>query len=111
MAGYYDTHLFCCINERDCEHPRGCCGKVRGEAIRAAFQREVRAAGLPGRLRVNKAGCLDRCESGPCVVIYPEGVWYRIEDLERDVPEIVREHLAGGRPVARLRLPDAPEEP
>lgn len=106
MAGFYDHHVFCCTNERDCAHPRGCCGRERGEAIRARFQQTLRRAHLPQRVRANKAGCLDRCELGPCVVVYPEGVWYRIEDIERDVDAIVHEHLRDGRVVERLRLPD-----
>ncbi|TVQ95851.1 MAG: (2Fe-2S) ferredoxin domain-containing protein [Deltaproteobacteria bacterium] len=109
MASFYDRHIFCCINERDCEHPRGCCGRERGEAIRARLAQAIRRERIPGRLRANKAGCLDRCELGPCIVIYPDAVWYRIEEIERDVDEIVREHLVAGRVVDRLRLPDAEE--
>jgi (2Fe-2S) ferredoxin len=63
----------------------------------------VKEAGVP-HARVNMAGCLDRCEEGPCVVIYPAGVWYRIE-TRADVDRIIEEHLVGGQPVATLRLP------
>ena len=65
----------------------------------------LKASGLGAKIRINKAGCLDQCEHGPTVVVYPEAVWYghvRTEDAE----EIVTEHLVGGRPVERLRLAD-----
>ena len=60
-------------------------------------------AGLGGKVRINKSGCLDQCEHGPTVVVYPEAVWYGGVKPE-DAEEIVREHLVGGRPVERLRL-------
>ncbi len=102
---FYDRHVFVCTNNRDAGHPRGCCGSETGEAIKDAFKREMRRAGLK-KVRSNKAGCLDRCESGPCVVVYPEGVWYRIDDPSTDVREIVEQHFIEGKVVARLRLPD-----
>lgn len=55
------------------------------------------------RIRVNHAGCLNVCEHGPVMVIYPEGVWYRFE-TEQDVAEILRSHVLGGRRVERLAL-------
>ena len=64
----------------------------------------VKEAGLKGRVRVNEAGCLDQCEHGPVVVVYPEAVWYGFVQA-KDVEEIVEEHLKHGRPVERLRLP------
>ena len=56
-----------------------------------------------GKLRVNMAGCLDRCEEGPCIVVYPEAVWYTYVD-RADIDEIVEEHLRHGRIVERLRI-------
>lgn len=111
MTPFYTWHVFTCQNERDPGHPRGCCGQVRGEAIRNRFQQELRRQGVQAPARMNKAGCLDRCELGPVVVVYPEGVWYRIGDLDVDVEEIVREHFLGGKPVERLRLPERAEAP
>ncbi|MHB1022232.1 MAG: (2Fe-2S) ferredoxin domain-containing protein [Acidobacteriaceae bacterium] len=70
-----------------------------------AFKDAVAAAGLKATVRANKAGCLDQCEHGPAVVVYPEAVWYGFVTLE-DVNEIVRKHLVEGRPVERLRLPE-----
>jgi (2Fe-2S) ferredoxin len=69
------------------------------------MQQLARAAGLGTKVRINKAGCLDQCEHGPMVVVYPEAVWYGKVRPE-DAAEIVEEHLVGGRPVERLRLAD-----
>jgi (2Fe-2S) ferredoxin len=65
----------------------------------------VKGAGLGDRVRVNKSGCLDQCEHGPTVVVYPGAIWYGFVKPD-DVQEIVNEHLLNGRPVERLRLPE-----
>ena len=103
---YFDLHLFVCCNERASGDPKGSCGAAHGEAVRLRFAEALKSHGLSGRMRANKAGCLHRCAAGPAVVIYPEGTWYRVADAERDVDEIVREHILGGRRVERLLLPD-----
>jgi len=64
--------------------------------------KELGIAG-PGGVRINTAGCLDRCEEGPVVVIYPEGIWYSYVDRE-DVDEIIEEHLLQGKVVERLKI-------
>ena len=56
-----------------------------------------------GKVRINNAGCLDRCDEGPVLVVYPEGVWYTYVDKE-DIDEIVTEHLQNGRIVERLKI-------
>ncbi len=78
--------------------------------MRAYVKERIKALGLagPGGVRVNTAGCLDRCEEGPCLVVYPDGVWYTYVD-EEDLDEIIESHVVGGLPVERLRLPDAPD--
>lgn len=96
-------HVFVCENRRDPSDPRGCCSARGGEAVRTALKSELRRRGLKGIARANAAGCLDACEHGAVVVVYPEGVWYGGVRPE-DVPEIVESHLLGGRPVERLRL-------
>lgn len=101
----FEHHVFVCCNEREPGHPRGCCLARGAEAVREAFRKELKAAGLGAAVRANKAGCLDQCEHGVTVVIYPEQVWYGFVRAE-DVPEIVRSHLLAGRPVERLRLPE-----
>jgi (2Fe-2S) ferredoxin len=103
---YYERHIFFCLNKRD--NGEACCSD---HAPQAAFDRckaRVKAEGLAGKggVRVNKAGCLDRCAGGPVAVVYPEAVWYSFVDAD-DIDEIVDEHLKGGRVVERLRLPDS----
>lgn len=105
MPGF-QRHLFVCTNEREEHHPRGCCSRKDSAAVRAAFKAALKERGLSRMIRPNAAGCLDQCEHGVCAVVYPEGTWYGFLTPE-DVPEIVTEHLVGGRPVERLQLADA----
>ena len=94
---YYEAHIFCCTNHRPAGHPRGCCADKGAEDLRDYMKTRARELGLK-KVRVNNAGCLDRCELGPTVVIYPEGIWYHSctpEVLER----IIHEHLIGGKTV------------
>lgn len=102
----FDKHVFVCTNQRPADHPRGCCDPTNAGDLHRAFKKAVAGRGLRARVRANRAGCLDQCEHGPTVVVYPEGVWYG-SVTEADVDEIVESHLAGGRPVERLRLADA----
>jgi len=99
----YEKHVFVCENERPDDHPRGCCSAKGSMEILRRLKEETEKAGLRPRVRINAAGCLSLCENGPMVVVYPEGVWYARVSPE-DVDEIVRDHLAGGKPVERLRL-------
>ncbi len=100
----YEHHVFVCLNERDESDARGCC-TARGAAdVHAWFKAVGKARNWKGRIRVNKAGCLDQCEFGPTVVVYPEGVWYSPLGQE-DVLRICDEHLDGGRIVEDLRVP------
>jgi (2Fe-2S) ferredoxin len=99
----FERHVFICHNTRPADAPRPCCTIDGKSDLHTRMQQLARAAGLGTKVRINKAGCLDQCEHGPMVVVYPEAVWYgkvRPEDAE----EIVEEHLVGGRPVERLRL-------
>lgn len=100
---HFAKHVFFCLNHRD--DGRACCAQHDAERLQAYAKQRVKAAGLAGagKVRVNKAGCLDRCEHGPVAVVYPEGVWYTFVD-ERDIDEIVDRHLANGEPVERLRI-------
>ncbi|MCW5752486.1 MAG: (2Fe-2S) ferredoxin domain-containing protein [Alphaproteobacteria bacterium] len=101
-APYYDCHVFVCTNERPAGHPRGCC-KARGsEKLRDYMKARAKELGLK-RVRINSAGCLDRCELGPTMVVYPEGIWYRPQTRE-DIDEILRAHLVEGGRVGRLML-------
>jgi (2Fe-2S) ferredoxin len=100
---YYQYHLFFCTNKRD--DGRACCAAGGAQELRDYAKARVKELGLsgPGRIRVNNAGCLDRCDEGPVLVVYPEGVWYTYVDRE-DIDEIIQEHLVHGRVVQRLRL-------
>jgi (2Fe-2S) ferredoxin len=102
----FERHVFVCTNERPKGHPRGCCSEKGSAAIREAIKAKVAQRGLAKSVRVNTAGCLDQCEHGITVVVYPEAVWYGFVTLN-DIEEIVESHLVSGRPVARLRLPDS----
>ena len=102
---YYERHIFFCLNQRD--NGQDCCAAHGAQQAFDHCKARVKELGLagPGKVRVNKAGCLDRCELGPVAVVYPEGVWYTYVD-EEDIDEIVTSHLRDGTPVERLRLPD-----
>ena len=97
---YYRRHVFCCTNQRAAGHPRGCCLDKGALELRNYMKLRAKELGLDD-VRVNVAGCLDRCELGPTMVIYPEGVWYAYKTTA-DVDEILRTHVMGGGRVARL---------
>jgi (2Fe-2S) ferredoxin len=103
-AGYYGRHIFFCLNERKGDEDS--CSKHQAQAGFDRCKSRVREAGLagPGKVRVNKAGCLDRCAGGPVAVVYPEGTWYTFVD-KADIDEIVDRHLLKGEVVERLVLP------
>ena len=100
--GYYKHHIFFCLNQREGE---AACAQHDAQAAFDHCKSRVKAAGLngPGGVRVNKAGCLDRCAGGPVAVVYPDETWYQYVDTS-DIDEIVEQHLQGGQPVERLRL-------
>ena len=101
---YYNSHVFCCTNRREPGHRRGSCAEKGSEALRDYIKSRCKELGLVGRsIRVNAAGCLDRCELGPNLVIYPEGVWYSFTS-KADIDEIIAEHVLSGRKVTRLLL-------
>lgn len=102
---YFEHHVFFCCNQRDDGRPscndKGA-SRLRDYAKKRA--KELKLSGV-GKARINMAGCLDRCASGPVMVVYPEGIWYTYAD-EHDVDEILAEHVGQGRIVERLRLKD-----
>ena len=100
---YYERHIFFCLNQRD--KGENCCSQHDAQAGFDHCKSRVKAERLagPGGVRVNKAGCLDRCAGGPVAVVYPEAVWYTFVDKE-DIDEIVDSHLKQGKVVERLRL-------
>ncbi len=100
----YERHVFICTNERPADNPKGCCTARGSTEVLHAFKTLVGERGLAGRIRAQKAGCLDYCSFGATVVVYPEGTWYA-GVTAADVPEIVESHLERGIPVERLRMP------
>ncbi|HSO45298.1 MAG TPA: (2Fe-2S) ferredoxin domain-containing protein [Rhodoferax sp.] len=103
-TSYYQRHIFFCLNERS--NGEACCAQHDAQAAFERCKSQVKAAGLagPGQVRVNKAGCLDRCAAGPVAVVYPEAVWYSYVDAS-DIDEIVESHLKNGQVVQRLLTP------
>lgn len=102
---YYQRHIFFCVNDRGEGADRPSCNQCGSALMRDYAKKKVKALGLsgPGQIRVNQAGCLDRCEEGPACVVYPEGVWYTYVD-EHDIDEIIESHLVNGKPVERLMI-------
>lgn len=105
----FERHVFVCVNERDPDNPKGCCATKDGKEIRSRLKRLAHDAGLRGKVRINSAGCLDHCELGASIVVYPEGVWYGRVTPD-DVDELFTEHIVGGRPVERLRVDGKPSQ-
>ena len=101
---YFERHIFFCVNER--KNGEACCANLEAQAAFDRCKALVKSAGLagPDQVRVNKAGCLDRCAAGPVAVVYPEGVWYSYVDTA-DIDEIVESHLKHGKVVERLLTP------
>ena len=102
---YFKRHIFFCLNER--KNNEACCAQQGAQDAFDHCKAQVKALGLagPGEVRVNKAGCLDRCSGGPVAVVYPEGVWYTYVD-KADIDEIVTSHLKNGQVVTRLVTPE-----
>lgn len=101
----FQRHLFTCVNLREGADPRGSCAKACGGEVATALKKGVHERGLKRVVRANKAYCLDQCEHGPVVVVYPEAVWYGRVTAE-DVEEILERHVVGGEVVERLVIPD-----
>lgn len=106
---FYDRHVFVCTNERPSGHPRGCCKAKGSEDLRDYMKMRAKQLGIK-KTRINNAGCLDRCELGPTMVIYPEGVWYSPK-TRADIDEILQTHLLEGGRVARLMLKPGDDPP
>lgn len=99
----FEKHIFICGNQRPPGHPRGCCDPEAQAKLQKLFKQKLAERGLKSKIRANQSGCLDQCEHGPTVVVYPEAIWYGHVTAD-DVEEIVDQHIVGGNPVARLQL-------
>lgn len=102
----FEKHIFVCGNQRPAGNPRGSCDPTGEAKLQKLFKQKLAERGLKGRFRSNHSGCLEQCEHGPTVVVYPEAVWYGFVSLN-DVEEIIESHIVGGKPVERLRLADS----
>jgi (2Fe-2S) ferredoxin len=100
---YYQRHVFFCCNQR--EAPERCCNGNGASDMQKYAKDRIKAMGLAGagKVRMNKAGCLDRCEEGPVLVVYPEAVWYTYVD-RNDIDEIIDSHVVAGTIVERLKI-------
>jgi len=100
---YFEKHVFFCTNQREDGQP--CCANHDAQAMRDHAKGRIKKLDLngPGKVRINSAGCLDRCGEGPVLVVYPEAVWYTYVD-QADIDEIVDSHLVGNRVVERLKI-------
>jgi (2Fe-2S) ferredoxin len=101
---FFETHVFVCGNRRPEGHVRGCCASKGSEKIRDYMKARVKELKIKN-VRVNQAGCLDRCELGPCAVLYPEGVWYTLDSFAA-VDEVLEKHIVEGHRVHGLMMPD-----
>ena len=101
---YFDFHVFVCVNRRPDGHGKGSCAARGSESLRDYMKARARELGIQG-VRINGAACLDRCEHGPVLVVYPSGVWYRVQ-TRSDVDAVLSEHLAGHGRAHALMLPN-----
>ena len=103
-SSYYQRHIFFCLNQR--ENGEAACAQHNARQAYEHCKARVKAEGLsgPGQVRVNQAGCMNRCAAGPVAVVYPEAVWYTYVD-QQDIDEIVESHLKNGKVVERLLTP------
>ena len=102
----FTWHVFVCGNVREAGHRRGCCDPEARQALREAFKTELQKAGCGMLARANHAGCLEQCEHGPTVVIYPQGIWYG-HVTAQDVPRIVSKTILGGEILSDLLIPES----
>jgi (2Fe-2S) ferredoxin len=100
---YYEHHVFICMNRR--EDGRPCCAARGAQAAQQHAKQRIKQLNLngQGKVRINQSGCLDRCDEGPVMVVYPQGTWYTYVDNE-DIDEIIDSHLVGGNVVERLKI-------
>ncbi len=101
----FQRHIFVCVNERPPDHPKGCCSRKGSVEVRDQLKAELKRRGLAPIVRANNAGCLDACEYGVTMVIYPDGIWYG-GVRPADVGEIIDRTVIGGEVIERLVIPD-----
>ena len=99
-------HIFICGKSRKAGSSRGSCDPDEKEALKSVFKKELKKAGLSRTVRTQQTNCLDQCEHGPVVVIYPQGLWYGTVQPD-DVPRIVAETIGRGTVLPDLVIADS----
>ncbi len=97
----FEKHIFICTNERDENSLRKSCGSCGGLDLRKDLVRMINESNLKGKVRANKSGCLDVCEKGPAMVIYPNGFWY-LDVKKKDIKKIFKKSIINNEPVSEL---------
>ena len=100
---FFEKHVCCCINKIPESNPKGCGSLKYSEKLQIELKKKIKDLKLNKKIRINKSGCLDRCELGPVMVIYPEGVWYSFKNSV-DIDEILNSHLLNNKVVERLKI-------
>ena len=103
MNSHYEKHIFVCTNQKT--QGKKCCANADAENIKDHFKKQLVAKGLhgPDKVRVSSSGCLGRCNLGPCIVIYPEGIWYGYKNI-KDIDSIIERHLINGELIKELEI-------
>jgi (2Fe-2S) ferredoxin len=101
----FQKHIFICTNQREPGHPRGSCDPDGKGSFQKKFKQKLSEHGVGNTVRANKSGCLEQCEHGQTIVVYPEAVWYGFVK-DSDIDQIIESHIIGGKPVERLALAD-----
>jgi (2Fe-2S) ferredoxin len=99
----FEKHIFVCENKRPPDNPKGCCFDKGSSAVREQFKKRLAELGLKSEIRASSSGCLDACEFGASIVVYPEQIWYGGVTISH-VEEIIQSHLIGNIPVKRLMI-------
>jgi (2Fe-2S) ferredoxin len=101
----FEKHIFVCENKRPDSDPRGCCLNKGGALVREKFKKRIKELGLNHEVRANSAGCMDACEYGITVLVYPEQIWYGSVTID-DVEEIIQSHIINNKPVEKFFIKD-----
>ena len=99
----FEKHIFICENRRPDDDPRGSCAAKGSGELRPIFKKRLKELGIASEVRANGAACIDACEFGPAIVVYPEQVWYGGVTVD-DIEEIIQSHIIGNKPVERLMI-------
>ncbi len=100
---FFERHVFCCTNQRPEGHIKGCCANKQSVKLRAYMKKKTKENISDKKIRINASGCLDHCEYGPAMVVYPDNVWYTYQS-EEDIDLIIKEHLTNNRIVEKLLI-------